>query len=946
MKKRLLSILLVLLTALTLLPLGALADDNNKCGENLTWNLDEIGILTISGTGDMYNYSSAYPAPWSAKNSDICEITVGDGVTSIGDNAFHSCCAGSIDLQCTSLISIGKNAFSRCTMLTSIFIPESVQSIGSEAFSLCEGLSMVELPTTLTKIPDGIFTDCTLLDSITIPDTVTEIGANAFLRCTAFILETLPSGIQRIGAAAFENCGRIEELELPKTLESIGEAAFNGTAIDKASFAGTPEIWAKIGGIECGIAQDKIDFLEHTCDFSGWKYDEHKHWQQCTCGKTQNEGAHTSTGDVCSVCGAALSEALGSGSIDGGLSWSLSRSGALTISGSGKMPDFSSVANAAPWDKQKDKIQSVVIESGVQSISGGAFSGCTALEKVSISDTVAQIDLNAFDGCTALAEFEVAADNKAFSSDGGMLFSAGKELLRCPVGKAADYTVSSGTVAIAGGAFKDCAKLESLVIPDSVTAIGKSAFENCAALKRITLPKSIAKLEALTFSGCAALAEIALPDGLKTLGEKVFSGCAALKSVRIPAEVTVIPTEAFSGCSSLESITIPKSVSHINERAFDGCTALKKVDYLGSDTDWSQVTKETGNNALDNAEKSFTRTDHEHKYTDTVIPPTCTERGCTVHLCACGDKREDSYTPPLGHNYKGGICVRCGILDPNRDTQHEHDFIPTVTKPTCLTEGFTTYTCSCGECYTKDYVSAVGHKTQLQNAKAAGCLTGGYTGDEVCTVCGETVKKGTEIPALGHKFENGVCTVCGAADPDYVVPNPFKDVEKTSPYYDAIIWAADKGITTGKTADTFGINDGCTRAQIVTFLYRAAGSPEVKADTVNPFTDVSKDSVYYNAILWAVEKGITKGTTATTFDPNAVCTRGQIVTFLFRASGDEKVATGTNFADVASGSYCADAVAWAVANDVTNGFADGTFRPEATCTRGQAVTFIYRALAE
>ena len=133
------------------------------------------------------------------------------------------------------------------------------------------------------------------------------------------------------------------------------------------------------GGDGCGIARDKIDFLEHICNFSGWEYDEHKHWQSCSCGKTQNEGEHTGDGDTCTVCDAALSEALGSGSIDGGLSWSLSRSGALTISGSGKMPDFSSVANAAPWDEQKDKIQSAVIESGVQSISGGAFSGCTAL---------------------------------------------------------------------------------------------------------------------------------------------------------------------------------------------------------------------------------------------------------------------------------------------------------------------------------------------------------------------------------------------------------------------------------------------------------------------------------------------------------------------------------------------------------------------------------------
>lgn len=317
-------------------------------------------------------------------------------------------------------------------MLMSIFIPESVQSIGSEAFSLCEGLSMVELPTTLTIIPDGIFTDCALLESITIPDTVTEIGANAFLRCKVFSLETLPGGIKSIGAAAFENCGSIENLELPKTLESIGEAAFGGTIIDKASFDGTLEKWAAIGGDGCGIARDKMDFLEHICDFSGWEYDTQKHWQSCSCGKTQNEGEHTGDGDTCTVCGAALSEALGSGSIDGGLSWSLSRSGALTISGSGKMSDFSSVANAAPWDAQKDKIQSAVIESGVQSISGGAFSGCTALEKVSISDTVAQIDLNAFDGCTALAEFEVAADNKAFSSDGGVLFPPTKSFCAVP----------------------------------------------------------------------------------------------------------------------------------------------------------------------------------------------------------------------------------------------------------------------------------------------------------------------------------------------------------------------------------------------------------------------------------------------------------------------------------------------------------------------------------
>ena len=338
-----------------------------------------------------------------------------------------------------------------------------------------------------------------------------------------------------------------------------------------------------------------------------------------------------------------------------------------------------------------------------------------------------------------------------------------------------------------------------------------------------------------------------------------------------------------------------------------------------------------------NTNKQITEIPAAHSYaTKVIVEPTCSSNGLSVKYCTVCGVYDAFYGTPTVYVVPAVTHVAAADL-------------VNVKAATCTEAGYTgDSVCKwCGKVLKAgEEIPALGHKTEVKDAKAATCTEAGYTGDEVCTVCGETVKKGTEIPALGHKFENGVCTVCGEKDPNYVAPNPFKDVEKSSPYYDAIIWAANKGVTTGKTADTFGINDGCTRAQIVTFLYRAAGSPAVKADTVNPFTDVSKDSVYYNAILWAVEKGITKGTTETTFDPNAVCTRGQIVTFLFRASGDEKVATGTDFADVASGSYCADAVAWAVANKVANGFADGTFRPEATCTRGQAVTFIYRALAE
>ena len=175
---------------------------------------------------------------------------------------------------------------------------------------------------------------------------------------------------------------------------------------------------------------------------------------------------------------------------------------------------------------------------------------------------------------------------------------------------------------------------------------------------------------------------------------------------------------------------------------------------------------------------------------------------------------------------------------------------------------------------------------------------------------------------------------------DNSVLNFFYDVPNGAYFYEAVKWAVENGITTGVGNDLFAPEQSCTRAQIVTFLWRAAGSPEPK--TASSFTDVSASAYYAKAVAWAVENGITNGMTETTFAPDATCTRGQSVTFLYRAL--KGTASGsTNFTDVKSDAFYADAISWAVANNVTNGTSNTTFSPNADCTRAEIVTFLYRA---
>ncbi|MBR4132891.1 MAG: S-layer homology domain-containing protein, partial [Oscillospiraceae bacterium] len=383
----------------------------------------------------------------------------------------------------------------------------------------------------------------------------------------------------------------------------------------------------------------------------------------------------------------------------------------------------------------------------------------------------------------------------------------------------------------------------------------------------------------------------------------------------------------------------------------------------------------------------------EHEYVPVVTAPTCTEKGYTTYTCSkCGRSYKGDETAALGHSYGEWVttteatctaageqtrtCSRCGAKETKAIAATGHSFgeWAETKAATCTEAGFTTYTCSrCGDSYKGDEVAKLDHD---------------YV-DGVCTRCGEKdpnyvepvnydalnaaiadaekVEKDKYTDESVAAFEAALAAAKEAlkadkqADVDkakadldaakaaLVEKEPFRfdDVKDPSQYYfDPVYWAVDKGITTGTSATKFSPESGCTRAQVVTFLWRAAGQPEPTSAN-NPFEDVPADQYYYKAVLWAVEKGITTGTSATTFRPDRTCTRAQIVTFLWRYAGQPEPTTTVNpFEDVPATEYYYKAVLWAVENGITTGTSPTTFRPDQTCTRAQIVTFLYRYMSK
>lgn len=372
-----------------------------------------------------------------------------------------------------------------------------------------------------------------------------------------------------------------------------------------------------------------------------------------------------------------------------------------------------------------------------------------------------------------------------------------------------------------------------------------------------------------------------------------------------------------------------------------------------------------------------------HAYTAAVTPPTCTARGYTTWTCTCGDSYKNTYVDKLGHDMvvdaavpatctetgltEGSHCSRCDYKVAQKVTsQLGHDMITDAAVPATCTETGLTEGSHCSRCDYKvaqEVTPKLGHDWDTPRyawSSDHSAITAtlvckndaSHTESEQGKVSSAVTKEAT-YDAEGEITYTAAFTNPAFATQTAVVKtprlerptpaeNPFTDLANGSYYYDAVLWAVENGVTAGTSANAFSPDNGCTRAQVVTFLWRAAGQPEPSSN-YNPFTDVDADAYYYKAVLWAVEHNVTSGTGATTFSPDATCTRAQIVTFLWRYEGQPEPKTASNpFSDVAGDAYFAKAVLWAAENGVTSGTSATTFSPEATCTRAQVVTFLYR----
>ena len=632
-------------------------DGQNSCGENVTWSLSDIGILTITGNGQMTSHpwdiwnvkgvviengitnicddAFANPNIYDNMASPLISVTIPATVTSIGKRAFYQCGnLGEITIP-DNVTSIGEEAFCNCSGLTAISIPNSVTSIGTDAFSYCRNLKQITLSNKLTSITG--FENCLSLENISIPSGITSIGDCAFSGCSKLSIVMIPEGVTEICENAFTFCG-ITTISIPESVTSIENDAFGGcTKLTEITIPGSPIIGDSAFS---DIGDGAVFYVYGGSRAHAWAVKNNVTFSLL--------GTKQKCGD--------------------NLTWQVDDNGVLIISGTGSMYGYGLYNNTAPWGRE---ITSVNIQNGVTSIGDCAFSTCSSLISVTIPETVESIGKNAFWECSGLK----------------------KAVIPVSVSRIEPF------------AFGGCSNLEEIDLPDSMSSIGQAAFSRCSSLKEFVIPNGITSIGLAVFSGSSNLTRITIPNGVTYIGESAFANCSDLSEIIIPESVIRIDTSAFSNCSDLTEIIIPDSVTSIEKSAFSGCSNLSQI--ITYCTGLAIDLEDLYLYGLPNAERTTVQTLHS-----AIIPmeekaATCTESGSSGGFICAGCEtitEESTVIDPIGHDWdeptyvwaENNLSVTatrvCKRNSEHIETETATCSAATTLEPTCTNKGKTTYT--------------------------------------------------------------------------------------------------------------------------------------------------------------------------------------------------------------------------------------------------------------
>jgi hypothetical protein len=473
-----------------------------------------------------------------------------------------------------------------------------------------------------------------------------------------------------------------------------------------------------------------------------------------------------------------------------------------------------------------------------------------------------------------------------WSLSGGVLTISGAGEMTPSTGNTYGYTackaditsvvMQQGVTSVGDGAFSGFPALTSVTAAASVKSVGILAFAGCSKLRDVHFQGTGITVNANGFSHCTGLT--ALPAGLGSLEMRAFFGCTGLTALNLYEGITYLDWAVFGGCSGAKSLSLPKSLTRVEFSAFDGCTGIETITAAEGSSLFS---------ARDN-----------------LLVSSVYGGGKALVLA--------------GRNKTGTVAVPDGVTEIEPTAFAGCTGVTAVSVPASVTA---IYNSADGGDYGDELPAPVGCK----NLK-----TVNYAGTKTQWAAVKIYDSYFKSAAVKFGVSGSTAPAAGA----------FTDVKAGSYCYDAVKWAVDKGITNGTTATTFSPAQTCTRGQIITFLWRASGSPEPKGS--GALTDVAADSFCAKAAQWAAENTIAY---PGAFQPSGPCTRASAVEFIWKQAGMPMGSPSAGFTDVPEGTEFTLAVDWAVAAGVTKGTSATAFSPFKTCTRGQIATFLYRALA-